>query len=58
MDWKDRKNPPVDYMNKEVTVKVVENGPVRVALQVTQKRDEFGDQPDNQPVSRRCRQIN
>lgn len=37
MDWKDRKNPPVDYMNKEVTVKVVENGPVRVALQVTKK---------------------
>jgi len=58
MDWKDRKNPPVDYMNKEVTVKVVENGPVRVALQVTKKGDEFGDQPDNQPVSRRCRQIN
>jgi alpha-mannosidase len=37
MDWNDRKNPPVDYMNKEVTVKVVENGPVRVALQVTKK---------------------
>jgi alpha-mannosidase len=37
MDWKDRKNPPVDYMNKDVTVKVVENGPVRVALLVTRK---------------------
>jgi alpha-mannosidase len=37
MDWKDRKNPPFDYMNKEVAIKVIENGPVRVALQVTKK---------------------
>jgi Alpha-mannosidase len=37
MDWKDRKNPPVDYLNKEVTVKVVENGPVRVGLLVSKK---------------------
>ena len=37
MDWKDRKNPPIDFMNKEVTVKVVEQGPVRVALEVTKK---------------------
>ncbi len=37
MDWKDRKNPPIDFMNKEVTVKVVEQGPVRVALEVKKK---------------------
>lgn len=37
MDWNDRKNPPFDFMNKEVTVKVVEQGPVRVALEVTKK---------------------
>ena len=37
MDWNDRKNPPIDFMNKEVTVKVVEQGPVRVALEVTKK---------------------
>jgi alpha-mannosidase len=37
MDWNDRKNPPFDYMNKDVTVKVVEQGPVRVSLQVTKK---------------------
>jgi alpha-mannosidase len=37
MDWKDRKNPPFDFMNKEVTVKIVEQGPVRVALEVTKK---------------------
>ena len=37
MDWKDRKNPPFDFMNKEVTVKIVEQGPVRVALAVTRK---------------------
>ena len=37
MDWKDRKNPPFDFMNKEVKVRIVENGPVRVALEVTKK---------------------
>jgi alpha-mannosidase len=37
MDWNDRKNPPFDFMNKEVTVKVVEQGPVRVAIEVTKK---------------------
>ena len=37
MDWKDRKNPPIDFMNKEVTVKVLEQGPVRVALEVRKK---------------------
>jgi alpha-mannosidase len=37
MDWNDRKNPPVDYMNKDVTVKIAERGPVRVALEVTRK---------------------
>lgn len=37
MDWKDRKNPPIDFMNKEVSVKIVEQGPVRVALAVTKK---------------------
>jgi alpha-mannosidase len=37
MDWNDRKNQPIDYMNKDVTVKIVEQGPVRVALAVTKK---------------------
>ncbi len=37
MDWKDRKNPPIDFLNKNVTVKIVEQGPVRVALEVTKK---------------------
>jgi alpha-mannosidase len=37
MDWNDRKNPPFDFMNKEVTLKIVERGPVRVAIQVTKK---------------------
>ncbi|MEO7769028.1 MAG: glycoside hydrolase family 38 C-terminal domain-containing protein, partial [Ferruginibacter sp.] len=37
MDWKDRKNPPIDSMDNDVTVKLVEKGPVRVALEVTKK---------------------
>lgn len=37
MFWYDRKNPPFDFMNKDVTIKMVENGPVRVAFEVTRK---------------------
>jgi alpha-mannosidase len=37
MYWSDRKNPPFDFMNKDVTIKIVEQGPVRVALQITKK---------------------
>jgi alpha-mannosidase len=37
MDWKDRKNPPVDFMDKEVSISIVEKGPVRVALQIQRK---------------------
>jgi alpha-mannosidase len=37
MDWKDRKNPPFDFMNKEVTVKIAEQGAARIALEVTKK---------------------
>ncbi len=37
MDWNDRKNPPFDFMNKEVTVKIAGQGPVRVALEITKK---------------------
>jgi alpha-mannosidase len=37
MDWKDRKNPPVDYMNKDVKIKVVEQGPVRIEIEINKK---------------------
>jgi alpha-mannosidase len=37
MEWKDRKNPPIDFLNKDVNVKIIEQGPVRVALEVTKK---------------------
>lgn len=37
MDWKDRKNPPIDSMNKEVSLKIIEQGPARVAIEVTKK---------------------
>ncbi|MFV0268976.1 MAG: glycoside hydrolase family 38 C-terminal domain-containing protein [Draconibacterium sp.] len=37
MDWDDRQKPPVAYMNNEVSVKIVERGPVRVSLQVDRK---------------------
>ena len=37
MFWYDRKKPPFDFMNRDVTIKMVENGPVRVAFEVTRK---------------------
>jgi alpha-mannosidase len=37
MDWKDRKNPPIDYMDKEARINLLEKGPVRVALQIKRK---------------------
>ncbi len=37
MDWEDRRNPPIDYMNKDVAIKVVEKGPVRVAIEITKR---------------------
>lgn len=37
MDWNDRKKSPVDYLDRDAAIKIVEHGPVRVALQVTRK---------------------
>ncbi|HLN55033.1 MAG TPA: glycoside hydrolase family 38 C-terminal domain-containing protein, partial [Bacteroidales bacterium] len=37
MDWKDRKNPPFDFMNKDVKMRIIENGPVRVAIEIAKK---------------------
>lgn len=34
MLWKERQKPPFDHMDKEVSVRIVENGPVRVAIEV------------------------
>lgn len=34
MDWEDQSKPPRSYVDGPVKVKIVENGPVRVALQV------------------------
>ncbi|MEI6276046.1 MAG: glycoside hydrolase family 38 C-terminal domain-containing protein [Prolixibacteraceae bacterium] len=37
MFWYDRKNPPFDFMNQDVKIRMVENGPVRVAFEVSKK---------------------
>ncbi len=37
MFWEDRQKPPFAFMNKNVTIKMVENGPVRVAFEVSKK---------------------
>lgn len=37
MDWEDRVKPPVDFMHHDAQISIVENGPVRVAIQVVRK---------------------
>lgn len=37
MDWDDRQKAPLGYLNEDVSVKVLERGPVRVSLQVDRK---------------------
>ena len=37
MDWKDRQKPPIDFMDKDARLTVVEQGPVRVTLKVQRK---------------------
>jgi alpha-mannosidase len=37
MDWNDRKNPPVGYVEGSAEIKIVENGPVRISLEVTRE---------------------
>ena len=42
MFWYDRKNPPFAFMNQDVSIKMVENGPVRVAFEVTRSGQNSG----------------
>ncbi|MDR1102836.1 MAG: alpha-mannosidase [Tannerella sp.] len=37
MDWKDRQLPPAGFLNENASFRVVENGPLRVALEVTRE---------------------
>lgn len=34
MYWNDRQNPPIDYLDKNAAISLVEQGPVRIALQI------------------------
>ncbi|MCW0485092.1 glycoside hydrolase family 38 C-terminal domain-containing protein, partial [Gaoshiqia sediminis] len=38
MDWKDRQNPPVDYLNGDAEITIAEQGPARAALEITRKK--------------------
>lgn len=39
MDWKDRQNPPRGYVEGASSIRIVENGPARVALQITREAE-------------------
>ncbi|MBM4152405.1 MAG: alpha-mannosidase, partial [Kiritimatiellaceae bacterium] len=39
MDWKDRQLPPKEYVTKPVDTKIIEKGPVRVALEIRREVD-------------------
>lgn len=34
MDWADRKNPPIDHVKGPRKIRIIENGPVRVAIEI------------------------
>jgi alpha-mannosidase len=40
MDWDDQQKPPRAYVSGPATIRVVENGPVRVALEVTREGED------------------
>lgn len=40
MDWKDRQLPPYRHAGKPADIRIVENGPVRVALEVTREAED------------------
>jgi len=42
MFWYDRKNPPFAFMDQDVSIKMIENGPVRVAFEITRKGQNSG----------------
>jgi len=42
MFWYDRKNPAFAFMNEDVSLKIVESGPVRIALQISRKGQNSG----------------
>ncbi|WPV68048.1 alpha-mannosidase [Chitinophaga sp. LS1] len=37
MDWDERQKPPFDHLDKSATLRVVENGPLRIAVAVSRK---------------------
>jgi alpha-mannosidase len=37
MDWDDRQKPPIGYMNENASISIVEEGPVRIALQINRE---------------------
>ena len=39
MDWRDQKKPPRAYVGGPATVRIIENGPVRVALQIEREAE-------------------
>ena len=37
MDWEDRKKSPLGYLNDDISIKIMEKGPVRVSIQIERK---------------------
>ena len=42
MFWYDRQNPPFAFMNEDVSIKIIENGPVRVSFEVSRTGQNSG----------------
>ena len=55
MDWNDRQNPPVGYVEDPATIHIVESGPARVSLQIERESRRFKIRSVYPPVfGRRC----
>src|SRR4029077_3705907 len=39
MDWSDQQKPPRSYVSGEAKIRIIENGPVRVALEVSRETE-------------------
>lgn len=39
MNWNERKKPPFGYVNKDVSMRILENGPLRIALEIKREAE-------------------
>ena len=56
MDWDQEQAAPKAYVSGPAKIRIVEDGPVRVAIEVYPRNGGVALRPDDPPLGRRCRQ--